>query len=127
MKPRNIAFIAALLLPVALAVPTRATSRWGQMNRLSFSQPVALPGVVLPAGSYTFEIATPTSSANVVRVTRDDTHRIYFAGFTELVRRPANRPPGELVTLGEAPAGEPLPIAVWYPAPGAQGHRFLYR
>jgi|RhiMethySRZTD1v2_1073278.scaffolds.fasta_scaffold12274_12 hypothetical protein len=127
MKRRYFAFTAAVaLMACAFAVRTGAQS-WGQLEKITFSQAVALPGVVLPAGAYTFEIATPNSSANVVRVIHRDTHQVYFAAFTERVRRPGNLRPGQRMTFGEAVAGEAVPINVWYPGAGAEGHRFLYR
>ena len=50
---------------VALGLLVVASSHaWGvsHENKLTFSRPVALPGVVLPAGAYTFELAASTSS-----------------------------------------------------------------
>src|SRR5215510_5450133 len=35
-------------------------------NKLKFSRPVALPGVVLPAGTYSFDVASPTALDVVV-------------------------------------------------------------
>ena len=129
MKPtltRNLVFTAAIaLLALAAATPSRAALGLG--DRITFSGPVALPGVVLPAGSYTFEIANPESSLRVVRVTRRDTGRVYFAGFTRMVPRPVDLPADRLIGLGEAARGEAVPIDVWYPSGRPQGHRFIYR
>lgn len=130
MKPfavRNMAFLAAAALLTFAFTAATGAAEWGKLDRITFSRAVALPGVVLPAGSYTFEIANPNSSATVVRVTHSDTHRVYFAAFTENVRRPADLARGQMVTFGEASAGAPVPIAVWYPAAGEHGHRFLYQ
>ena len=129
MKPtltRHLVFTAAIaLLALAAAAPSRAAL--GPGDRLTFSGPVALPGVVLPAGSYTFEIANPDSSLRVVRVTRRDTGRVYFAGFTRMIPRPVDLPADQLISLGEAPRGEAVPINVWYPSGRSQGHQFIYR
>ena len=129
MKPtltRNLVFTAAIaLMAFAAAAPTRAAIGLG--DRLTFNTAVALPGVVLPAGAYTFEIANPDSSLRVVRVTRRDTGRVYFAGFTQMVPRPVDLPADQVISLGEAPRGEAVPITVWYPRGRSQGHRFIYR
>ena len=129
MKPtltRQLVFTAAIaLLAFAAATPTRAALGLG--DRITFSGPVALPGVVLPAGAYTFEIANPESSLRVVRVTRRDTGLVYFAGFTRMIPRPVDRPADQLIGLGEGPRGAAAPIDVWYPSGGSQGHRFIYR
>jgi hypothetical protein len=123
---RNLAFIAGAAL-LALVVATPSGAGLGQWNSLRFSGPVALPNAILPTGAYVFEVANPGSSHPVVRVTNRDTRRVYFAGFTEIVPRPANLPGDQVVTFGEAPAGMPVPIATWYPTGRSEGHRFIYR
>ena len=55
---------------------------------LTFSQPVSLPGVALGSGTYTFEIANPDTSADIVRVTSRDGSLVYFMGFTRAIARP---------------------------------------
>jgi hypothetical protein len=129
MKPtltRHLVFTAAIaLLALAAATPSRAALGLG--DRLTFSGPVALPGVVLPAGSYTFEIANPWSSHTVVRVASRDTGRVHFMGFTRIVPRPVGLPADQLISLGEAPRGSAVPITVWYPSGRSQGHQFIYR
>ena len=129
MKPtlnRYLMFTAAIaLMALAAATPTRAALGLG--DKITFSGAVALPGVVLPAGAYTFEIANPDSSLSVVRVTRRDTGRVLFSGHTQTIPRPVNLPADQLVGLGEAPRGEAVPIMVWYPSGRSQGHRFTYR
>ena len=129
MKPtltRNLVFLAAIaLLTLAAATPSRAALELG--DKITFSGPVALPGVVLPAGAYTFEIANPDSSLRVVRVTRRDSGQVYFSGFTRLVPRPVNLRADQRIGLGEASRGAAAPITVWYPSGHAEGHRFIYQ
>jgi hypothetical protein len=116
---------AVALLALAAAAPSGATL--APRDTLRFTGPVALPGVVLPTGTYTFEIANPGSSHPVVRVSHRDTRRVYFAGFTDRIPRPVNLPAERLVGFGEARAGAAVPIVVWYPTGRSQGHRFIYR
>jgi hypothetical protein len=118
------AFAAALLV-TGLGVTAHA---WiGQRNTLKFSGSVAVPGAVLPAGSYTFEVVTSGGSADVVRIASTDGRRNYFMGFTRTVERPRNLPENQAIVLGEAKAGTPPPIAGWYPVDGDHGHEFIYR
>jgi hypothetical protein len=132
MKPtltRHLVFTAVIAVLALAAVTAAAPSRasLGRWDRLIFNGPVALPGVVLPAGAYIFEVANPDTSLTVVRVSNRATGRVYFADFTERVPRPAALPADQLVSLGEAPKGEAVPIKVWYPSGRSQGHRFIYR
>ena len=111
---------AALALMVAGSVMAHSSNH---ENRLTFSRPVALPGVVLPAGSYTFDVASDT--ALDVVVVRNRT-KVFYVGFTNQVRRPTWMPPGGLVMIGEAPATEAPPITAWYEIGQTTGHEFRY-
>ena len=120
--------LRSLTLTAAVAVAAAAfaaTSHASDANTLTFSRDVALPGVVLPAGSYVFEIANPTSSGDVVRVRRDG--RVAYMGFTLAVDRPAHMPADQPVTLGEGGSGTPAPIKAWFPIGSSRGHQFMYR
>ena len=118
------AFGAAVL---GLAVAAGSGQAWtmDKTTYLTFSGAVALPGVVLPAGTYTFELADPMININVVRVLSRNRSKVYFMGFTAPVNRTASE--ARSVTFGEAPAGSPPRIAVWYPKDDSIGHQFLYR
>lgn len=114
---------------VVVAGLLMAVSAQARNNRthLTFAKAVALPGVVLPAGSYTFELAPPSGALDVVRVASRDGQRVVYAGFTNLVSRPAGLPPDRAVLFGDAPAGQPAPITAWFRAGSAIGHQFLYQ
>lgn len=113
----------------AIVLMCAATSRaWmGHENRLTFSQPVSLPGVTLPAGTYSFDIADSSSNLDIVVVRNAARTKTYFQGFTALVPRPSGMPANAVVTFGEQPANSPMPITAWYPIGQQVGHQFLYR
>jgi len=96
------------------------------MNHVTFSGAVALPGRVIPAGTYTFEIANPNSGADIVRVLSRDGSRSYFLGFTRAVNRPQSLPREQVVSLGESALGTPPPITVWWPENESTGRQFIY-
>ena len=93
-------------------------------NRLTFSRPVALPGVVLPAGSYSFD--THWDNSDVVIVRNKERSKVFYMGFTTQVLRPTRMPSGALVTIGEAPANEAPPVTAWYEIGRTIGHEFRY-
>ena len=120
------AFVVALA--VAFTAPSmQAGANLSNVNRVTFNHSVALPGVILLPGSYTFEAGALGMSPNIVRVTSSDYQKLYFVGFTNRVARPANMAPNQVVALGEASIGEPTPIRAWYPIGSKSGHEFLYR
>jgi hypothetical protein len=123
----------------AAASASAVSAHFGASNQVIFSRPVALPGVALPRGSYTFQVGSfdrnthefqlqkPEGSAPVmVRVTSRNGRTVHFEGFTWRVPRPADLPPDEAITLGEAPRGEPTPIRAWYPIGEQYGHKFVW-
>ncbi len=116
----------ALAFAVVLALGAATTHGWeGQKNTIRFGGAVTLPGVVLPAGEYQFEVMRVASEGMVVRVTRTSDRRPYFLGFTQNVERPRSLGDRTIV-LGEASAGSPPPIRAWYPIDGDKGHEFIY-
>ena len=97
------------------------------LNHLTFKKPVALPGIVLAAGGYTFELAPAGAHADLVRVRSQKSYRVVYTGFTLPVPRPVAMPRGQMITFGEAAAVEPTPVAAWFPIDSTTGHEFLYR
>ena len=116
----------AVTLGLAAGSASAVSTNADRLTYLTFSGPVALPGVTLAAGTYAFDIFNADSSANVVRVRNKDRSRTYFLGMTERIDRPAGLPADRRVTFGEAARGAVPPIAAWYPNDASQGRRFLY-
>jgi hypothetical protein len=122
--------VVAAAVAVSVAAAAASATAWDSAARttiVTFSGPVGLPGVTLGAGTYVFEVASPETSLDVVRVRSKDRSLVYFAGITQLVSRPEGLGSDRIVTFGEAPPGIAPPIAAWYPIGSALGHRFLYR
>jgi hypothetical protein len=99
---------------------TRATN-------VTFGRAVALPRTTLGPGTYTFELASPFSDADVVLVRAKDHSQVYFMGFTRRIERPPGLRADRQVTLGEARAGGPAPVTAWYPDGESMGHQFIYQ
>ena len=127
---RRFSFLAALVAFLGLAggvTSIHALTMANRLTYLTFSEPVALPGVTLAAGTYAFELADPISSATVVSV-RDKTRtKAYFMGFTRRVDRPNGMAETDSVSFGEAPRGQARPIVAWYPPDSSTGLKFIYR
>ena len=123
---KSLRVVGAAVLLLAMSAATHA---WvGQINNVTFKGAVALPaGIVLPTGTYTFELLTPPGSSEVVRVSSPDRRHTYYLGFTRSVERPHTLPSTRTIVFGEAPAGAPLPIHAWYPVNSRTGHEFIYQ
>jgi hypothetical protein len=116
------------LAAVALTCVAAAAQAWGfsHENKVKFSRPVALPGVVLEAGTYSFDVVSPTA-LDVVVVRSANRDKLYYMGFTRTVSRPRHMSAQTPVAFGEAAANEAPPIAAWYEIGNSTGHEFIYR
>ena len=91
----------------------------------TFSGPVSLPGVTLPAGQYLFRLADPNSSSNVVQVLNADGTKPYGLFFTIAAERlaPASSPE---VRFMETASGMPAAIRTWWYPGERRGHEFIF-
>lgn len=128
MVNRRSLMVAAVLAVATLVAGSSAALGISRINNLTFNRAVALPGVVLPAGGYTFEvIGDSIAGFSVVRVWARTGNRIYYTGITHPVERPRDMDPNRAVELGEGVRGEAPPIKAWYPLGSEIGHAFVYR
>jgi hypothetical protein len=130
MTNRRLMVSACSLVVVALlTVSSTGVRAGGTVNktmRVTFSQPVRLPGVGLGAGTYIFEVPDPERSWDVVQVLSGDRSRVYFMGFTRIIERPSSLSRRQVVSFGEAAAGTSPPVTVWYPDNESTGRQFVY-
>ena len=122
-----LAAVGTALIATSTPVSVEAGRTAPRQTRLRTQATLALPGVVLPPGDYTFELASPLTSHGAVQVRRGGpTGQPVFLGLTNPVKRPQHLRGGQVLDLREVRAGEPVPIAAWYPEAGGAGHAFVY-
>jgi len=121
------AAVSGLVLGLVLSVNSLNASTMNRTEYLKFNAPVALPGVTLSPGTYSFELAD-SSNPSLVIVRDRNTRQPKFLGFTYRVPRPASaRDMKSTVILGEARRGEATPIRAWFPVDADTGYEFIYR
>ena len=81
-------------------------STFDKRTYFTFNQPVALPGVTLPAGTYMFRIANTETSRNVIQVSNKQGTESYALLNTVLAQRP-DVPKDSEIRFRETPAGVP--------------------
>jgi len=115
-----VAFFCALFLPQA----ARA-DRWNHKTIVTFSAPVELPGIVLPAGTYVFKLEDSLSDRNIVQVFNKDENRLLatILAVPDYRYEPTDK---TVMTFEERPRGTPEAIRAWF-YPGANyGEEFVY-
>ncbi len=114
---------AALLLGGAITFAQVPDTN--NMTTVTFSAPVSLPGVTLPAGSYLFRLADSQVNRNIVQVFDKDRSKI----FATILAIPAerNEPADEtVITFNESPANTAPAVRYWYYPGDKRGQEFAY-
>lgn len=99
--------------------------QWNKRTVVTFSAPVELPGVVLPAGTYVFKLLDSTSNRNIVQVFDKDETKL----FATILAIPNYRlePTGETVMrFTERPKGTPEAMRAWFYPGDNFGQEFVY-
>ena len=91
----------------------------------TFSAPVEVPGVVLPAGKYIFRIVDPNTGGKVVQVVSADGAKPYAMFFSVPAVRltPAEEPE---IRFMETPEGAPPAVKTWWNPGETIGREFIY-
>jgi hypothetical protein len=94
-----------LLVGLLLATSIRA-DEWNKKTVVTITEPVQIPGAVLPAGTYVFKLMDSASDRNIVQIfNADETHL-----FATIMTIPDYRPnPSDktILSFDERPAGQP--------------------
>jgi hypothetical protein len=99
-------------------------SEANQSTKLTFSQPISIPGRILPAGTYLFKLAD-SNDRNLVQIFNADGTRLYATLQTIAVEH--REPTGDTVlTLAEQPDGRPDALLSWFYPGDTIGHEFRY-
>jgi hypothetical protein len=118
---------AAALGVLLVGATSQRTAAWSDADHreyLTFSAPVAVPGAVLPAGTYIFEVPSPSFSNTIVSIRSRDGRKVYLTQFTRVVNKPSDAAPH--VTFHETARGEAPKVDVWYPMNADRGRQFVY-
>jgi len=114
-----------------LAAPSAHADEWNRKTVVTFSEPIAIPGVhlrgwgVLPAGTYVFKILDSQSDRHIVQIFNQDETTIY-ATILAIPNYRLDVTDKTVITFRERPAGEPEALRAWF-YPGANwGEEFVY-
>ena len=123
INPKALVVAAVIALSV-LSAGVFASGR--NTMYLTFSGPVGLPGLTLPAGTYIFERVDMPDRIDLVRVSARNRSHVYLTSFTRIIDRPRNLKSNQAVAFREGRPGAAPEIASWFPMGAAEGHQFVY-
>jgi hypothetical protein len=117
-----VGFIIAFTLFFELAAHA---DDWDQNTTITFSEPIQIPGQVLPAGRYVFRLADPDSAQNIVQIFNSDRTAVYATLATITTQR-QQRTDDTAVTLAEQGPGKPDALLKWFYPGRKVGNEFVY-
>ncbi len=117
--------LLTILCAALFAVTAAIAGEWDKMTTVTFSQPVELPGVVLPAGTYVFVLADSPTSRHVVRVFNKEQNHL-FGTFLALPNVRLMPTSDTVLRFHERPRNAPEALRAWFYPGDSWGHEFVY-
>jgi len=105
--------------------PAARADEWNHETRVTFSQPVEIPGMVLPPGTYVFKLLDSQVDRNIVQIFNEDRNHV----FATILAIPNYRlqPTGKTVIMfEEREADAPQALRAWFYPGNNYGSMFVY-
>jgi hypothetical protein len=122
---RMLAVSFCLALLPGIYFPLAHADEWDKSTKITFSEPVQVPGKVLPAGTYTFKLLDSNSDRHIVQIFNEDRSSL----ITTILAIPNERlePAGKtILTYDERPSDQPMALAAWFYPGDTFGQEFVY-
>src|SRR5437588_94785 len=122
---RMLTVLFGLALLLGAYFPLAHADEWDKTTKITFSEPVQVPGKVLPAGTYVFKLLNSASNRHVVQIFNED----HTALITTVLAIPNMRlePAGKtILRYDERPSGQPIALAAWFYPGDNFGQEFVY-
>jgi len=119
-------FVSTLcLLAVLIVLPAAHADQGNQETRVTFSQPVQIPGRVLPAGTYVFVLPDEIFDHFQVRIFNADRSRL-IATLNTIDTERSKSADSTVFGLVERGSAQPEAIVTWFYPGETTGHEFVY-
>jgi len=122
MKVRKTLSILGLMLTFTIMLQVVHADDWNQATRFTFNQPVQVPGHILPAGTYFFQLVG--DNHHLVQIFNED--RTTVAILYSVSRERYVRRAEAAITLANRGGTQPQAIVAWFFVGETEGHEFLY-
>lgn len=108
-----------------LGVLAAQANTFNKATKVTFDQPVEVPGMVLPAGTYTFTIHDSLGSRNIVQIFNEDKTKLITTILA--IHNYRLEPTGEtVISFAERPADRPQALKAWFYPGHNYGVEFVY-
>jgi hypothetical protein len=126
MKFVNTIFaVLALTLLGATLAPGAHADEWNKKTVMTFSQPIEIPGQILPAGTYTFVLADSPADRHIVQIFSADGSHIIATVLA--INNYRLKPSGDtVVKFAERSGDNPEALKAWFYPGDNFGQEFVY-
>jgi hypothetical protein len=100
-------------------------STWNKKTKVTFSGPVQVPNVNLPAGTYIFKLVSSDSNRHVVQITNEREDRV-FATILAIPDYRLSATSRTVMYFTERASGSPQAVKSWFYPGDNFGQRFVY-
>lgn len=109
---------------LALA-PAAYADQWNHETRVTFAQPVEIPSMVLPPGTYVFKLLDSQVDRNIVQIFNEDQNHVYatILAIPDYRLRPTGK---TVIMFEERESGAPQAIRAWFYPGENYGAEFVY-
>jgi len=117
------AVFAVAMLSIVFVSVARADQ--SQTTKVTFNQPVEIPGHALPAGTYTFKLLDSAFNRNIVQIFNADQSQLIATVLA--INNYRLTPTGKTVmTFSERPGNAPVAVKAWFYPHRNWGQEFVY-
>jgi hypothetical protein len=117
--------LLAVAMLGATVLPSARADEWNKKTVVTFSQAVEVPGKILPAGTYTFQLLDSPSDRHIVQIFNADGSHIIATILA--INDYRLQPTGDTVMkFSERPGDSPEALRAWFYPGDNFGQEFVY-
>jgi len=124
LKTILFAFVIALFC-AATVTSASAQGLYNKKTKMTFSEPVEIPGQILPAGTYWFKLVDSDSNRNIVRITNEDESQV-IATVIAINNYKLHTSGNTVVRFSEKEGDQPPALKAWFYPGDNYGQEFAY-
>jgi hypothetical protein len=117
--------LAAVILLGATLLPSARADTWNKKTVVTFSQAVEVPGRILPAGTYTFQLLDSLSDRHIVQIFNADGSQI-IATILAINNYRLQSTGDTVMKFSERPGDSPEALRAWFYPGDNFGQEFVY-
>jgi hypothetical protein len=122
---KTVLIVAALSILGAMSASSVRADEYNKKTVMTFSQPIEIPGQILPAGTYTFKLLDSLSDRHIVQVFNADGSQLITTVLA--INNYRLHPTGRtVVKFVERPGDEPEALKAWFYPGDNFGQEFVY-